>query len=161
MVLYDIATHLLTNVFDALTECYPSECEPLAAYVTLGNGDDGIKDSLTVSIASVVGSNNTRPGGLGLWRSTFNVILRESGWPTARVDGETIVLPSPSEQAAAARPVFAMGEAMHRRLAYMMTHRGLVPGACSSATLGLLTPLNPQGGVVGWSVPVVADLPWN
>ena len=160
---YDIAAYLLSETFDAITECYPKECDPLAAYVTMSGTDDGIKDALTVAIVSIVGSPNTRPGGFGLWRATFNVALRESGWPTARIDGETIVLPQPVEQATAAQHVYSMGEALHRRLAFLMSNHRLVPSetACTAATLGSMVPLNPQGGVAGWQIPVIVDLPWN
>lgn len=162
--MYDIALHLLTETFDAVSACYPGTCvEPLRAYVTLGDGDDGIVDSLTVSAGTTVASPNTIPGSFGLWRATFNVRLRESGWPTARVEGDAIMLPPPEEQAIAAKHVFSMGEAIHRRLSYLMSNRRLVPDGvrCSNATLGAMLPLNPQGGVVGWVVPVIVDLPWN
>jgi hypothetical protein len=163
--LHDIAAHLLAEVYDAVSGCYPGPdcCEPLAAYVTLGNGDDGITDSLTVSFGSIASSPNTRPGGLSLWKATFNVRLSESGWPTARVEGEAITLPTPSEQATAARHVLSMGEAIHRRLSMLQSQRGLTPPGvrCSNASVGVMTPVPPQGGVVGWLVPVVIDLPWN
>lgn len=164
VTLYDIANHLLAEVFDAVTQCYPTDCcETLAAYVTMGSGDDGITDALTVGVTSVQSSAHTLPGGLGLWRAEFAVILRESGWPTAYSDGDTIVLPSPTEQARASQHVFAMGESIHRRLAFLMGQRALVPRGtrCSNGTVGTMNPLYPQGGVVGWQVPVIIDLPWN
>lgn len=161
--LYEIAAYLLAAVFDALKACCTEGCDDLPAYVTLGNGDDGVKDALTVQFTTVNPSPNTRPGTFGLWRASFQIILRESGWPTARVEGETIVLPQPSEQAAAARYMYARGEAMHRKLTYMQAARMLVPTgtACNSAAVGTMNPLNPLGGVAGWTVPVVVDLPWN
>lgn len=163
--LYDIANHILAEVYDAIQECYPPEgcCDPLAAYVTLGSGDDGIPDALTVSVDSINGSANTIPGGFGLWRANFNVLLRESGWPTAYAEGDTIVRPHPSDQARAAQHVFSMGEAIHRRLAKMQSSRAMVPIGirCSNASIGSMTPLNPQGGVAGWQVSVGVDLPWN
>lgn len=163
--LYEIANHLLAEAYDAVLTCYPTEgdCEPLAAYVTMGSGDDGIKDALTVTSGSIDASPNTRPGVFGLWRATFIVMLRESGWPTAHVDGDAIVLPAPTEQARAAQHVYSMGEALHRRLALLMMNRQLVPDtvSCSNGAIGSMVPLNPQGGVVGWQIPVIVDLPWN
>lgn len=163
--LHDIATHLLTHTYDALIECYPPPdcCTPLRAYVTLGNGDDGIVDAVCVMAGGIIGTANQQPGMMNLWRSTFTVRLLESGWPTARVDGDTIVLPSVEEQQAAAVHVYAMGEAMHRRLSYLASKRSLTPSnvRCSNATLGPFLPIPPQGGVAGWQVTVSVDLPWN
>lgn len=161
--LYDIATYLLAAVFDALKACCSEGCDDFPAYVTLGNGDDGVQDALTVQFSTVNASPNTRAGGFGLYRAAFQIILRESGWPMARVENETIVLPQPSEQAAAAAYMYARGEAIHRKLTFMQSSRTLVPTgtACTSATVGTMNPLNPLGGVAGWTVPVVVDLPWN
>lgn len=163
--MFAMATHLLTEIYDALQVCYPpvDECPPLAAYVTLGLADDGIPDALTVSATGVDMSPASRPGSFGLWRVNFAVILRESGWPTVHTEGDVIVLPSPTLQAAASAHVYAMGEAMHRKLAYLYINRSLAPAgtACVNATLGGMFPLVPQGGVVGWQASVTADLPWN
>jgi hypothetical protein len=163
--LHDIAAHLLAEVYDAVSGCYPGPdcCEPLAAYVTLGSGDDGIIDSLTVAIGGISPSGETRPGGLGLWRATFNVRLSESGWPTGRTEGGAITMPQPTEQATAVRHVLSMGEAIHRRLSTLQTRRGLTPPGvrCSNASIGTMQPILPLGGVVGWLCPVTIDLPWN
>lgn len=163
--MYSIAAHLLAEVYDAVMDCYPGTdcCSPLAAYVTLGNGDDGVTDSLTVSAAGIVPSPNSAPGGFGLYRATFNVRLAESGWPTARQEGQTLIFPPPEEQARAARHVFSMGEAIHRRLAHLQRTRSLTPSdvRCSNALLGQMTPILPSGGSVGWLAPVTIDLPWN
>jgi hypothetical protein len=161
--LYDIAAHLLASVYDALMACQPECCDNIAAYVTLGNGDDAITDALTVQFTTVNASPNSIAGSFSLFRAQFTVILRESGWPTARVDGETIVMPQPSEQANAAKYIYARGEAMHRRLSYLQSSKGLVPPGttCVTGTVGSMTPLNPLGGVAGWIVPVTVDLPWN
>lgn len=163
--LYSIAAHLLAEVFDAVTECAPTAegCPPLAAYVTLGNGDDGITDSLTVSAGSITPSPNTVPGGLGLHRALFNIRLVESGWPTARQEGQTLIFPPADEQARAAQHVYSMGEAIHRRLSFLMSKRALTPPEvrCSNATVGQMNPIPPLGGTAGWTVPVTVDLPWN
>jgi len=161
--LSDIANHLLSETFDALAECGVDACEGIVAYVTMGNGDDGISDALTVAFLSTTASPNTRAGQLSLYRATFDVRLRESGWPTAVVEGKAIVLPDPAVQAAAARYMLGRGEAIHRRLAHLSTSRGLVPAGvrCSNGSVGSLSPLAPQGGVAGWTTQVTIDLPWN
>lgn len=160
--LYDIAAHLLAHAFDALQACCSEGCGELAAYVTLGNGDDAIQDALTVQYTTMSTSPNS-VASISLYRAQYNVILRESGWPTARAEGETIVMPQPGEQASAARYMYARGEALHRRLAYLQSTKRLTPTSttCVAATVGTMTPLNPLGGVAGWLVPVVVDLPWN
>lgn len=163
--LYDIANHLLSEVFDALIVCYPpAPCaDPLRAYVTVGAGDDGQVDTVTVAINTVTPTSTSLPGNFGLFQAVFDVRLRESGWPTAYVEGDTIVLPTPEEQVAAARHLYAHGEAIHRRLSKLQTNRRLVPPSvrCTNATIGTMIASSPEGGVVGWSVPVTVDLPWN
>lgn len=163
--LHDIAAHLLAEVYDAVSGCYPGTdcCDPLAAYVTIGGGDDGITDSLTVAFSSIVPSANTRSGGMGLWNATFVIRLVESGWPTARTEGNTIVMPTPTEQATAVRHVLSMAEAIHRRLAFLQANRALTPPGvrCSNATVGQMSPIPPLAGVVGMTCPVSVDLPWN
>lgn len=161
--LYSIAAHLLAEGLAALGDCCPAGCEELAGYVTMGVGDDGITDALTVTVTSIASSAGTVPGSMGLYRATFDVRLRESGWPTAYSDGSGIVLPSPSFQLAAARYMFSRGETLHRRLAYLASSRTLTPSGvrCSNGSVGILTPLFPAGGVVGWTTPVTIDLPWG
>ena len=163
MSLSDIANHLLAETFNALLECDESGCEGIVSYVTMGNGDDGISDALTVSFLSTTASPNTRSGQFGLYRAAFDVRLRESGWPTVVVEGQEVVLPDPALQASASRYMLSRGEAIHRRLAHLTTTRGLVPAGvrCSNGSVGSLVPLSPQGGVVGWSTQVTIDLPWN
>ena len=87
-------------VFDALKACCETGCAGLSVYVAMGPGDDGIKDALTVNPTLVTASAGTRPGAPGLYRASFDVRLRESGWPTAYVDGTVIQLPEPALQAA-------------------------------------------------------------
>lgn len=162
--LYAVANHLLTEVYDALLTCYPTEnCEPLAAYVTLGLGNDGIPDALTVAATAIDPSPSSRPGIFGIWRANFAIILKESGWPTAHVEGNEIILPSPVLQAAASSHVYAMGEAMHRKLANLFATKSLTPSGsgCTNATFNSMFPLTPQGGIVGWQASVTTDLPWN
>lgn len=163
--MFDMATHLLAEVYDALQLCYTvtEACPQLAAYVTLGLGDDGVPDALTVATTRIDTSPASRAGSFGLWRVNFAVILKESGWPIVHEEGGVIVLPSPTLQAAAAAHVYAMGEAMHRKLANLYIKKNLAPTgvACSSQTLDGMFPLPPRGGVVGWQASVTADLPWN
>ena len=156
--LYKIADHLLTNSFEALLKCYDdSECgDPVRAYVTMGDGDDGQTDALTVSIVSIAPSTSNSPGAPALFEAQFNVRLRESGWPTVSVVNNEIVFPSAEAQAVAAAWVLGRGEAIHNRLAYLMVKRGLTPDGypCRGARVGAMTPIRPQGGVVGWVIPV-------
>lgn len=162
--LADIAYHLLTETFDALSDCQEPGCDSaIASYITMGLGDDGIVDSLTVAMFSAAGSPSNRPGTFGLYRAEFDVRLRESGWPTAAVEGGVITLPDPAVQASAARYMLSRGEAMHRKLAALASRRQLAPASvrCTNGTVGRLTPLTPQGGVVGWAISVSLDLPWN
>lgn len=162
--LSDIANHLLAAVFDALAECEQPDCNaPVLAYVTIGGGTDGALDALTVSPLGVSAVGDQKPSLPSLMRAEFDVRLRESGWPIAVAEGDAIVFPDPQAQAVAARYVLSRGEAMHRRLVYLLNHRKIVPTGMSygSSTVGRLTPLAPLGGVVGWSISVTIDIPWG
>lgn len=168
--MFGVAHNVLVAVYDDLRNCYPqSTTDPLVAYVTMGAGDDGVLDSLTVAVTGVrpsTGSsvNGTQRGPL-LIRGSFDVRLRESGWPMVRVDGSTVTLPDPVKQNEAARQSFAHGERMYRKLLRM---RALGEFAGDISTLrgahvevGQLSPLNPLGGSVGWLVPFTIDLAWG
>lgn len=165
--LYDVAAHLLTECYEAINECYPAAdcCEALSAYVTMGRGDDGVVDSLVVAFGNIRTDPGSTPGvGFATHTAQFDIILRESGWPTVALDAEgAIVLPAPAEQHAAARHAYSHAEAMYRRLAYLQNTRGLTPPGtpCTRQSLGTMTPLNPQGGVVGWQVPVFVQMGWS
>jgi hypothetical protein len=167
--LHAIATHLLTNVFDALLPCFAGvECDPLQAYVTLGNGDDGVADALSVAFTTMSPSQASAPGGrllpLPLVRAQFTIRLLESGWPTAQVADGTIIAPDPVAQNEAARQSYAHGEAMYRKLLHMNSQRALMPDSvrgCGNIALAPLTPLPPRGGVVGWVTAVTVDVPFG
>lgn len=171
-VVHDIANHLLTSIHDAILPCYgDAMCnEAPIKYVTFGQGDDGIRDALTVAILSAGPSPITQTGAggvtipLGLYRCLFEVRLRESGWPMAFIDGNQIVPPDPERQHVATRHAFAHGEMMYRKINSMNYNRTLTPTTVapfSKATIGQLLPLQPLGGVVGFAFQVAIDLPWN
>lgn len=168
--LYDVAQWLLSNVYDVLNPCVESTCSaPLLAYVTHGAGDDGVVDSLMVSIGSTKPSPRSlddkgRMIGFSLNRTTFRVMLRESGWPMARVQGGDILAPDPVIQNALARHSYAHGEKLYRHLDQMRLERRLMPSTMplpSFANISGLVPLLPSGGTVGWYVDVELDMQWN
>lgn len=167
--LYAIASHILTASYDALLPCFDGlECDPLAAYVTIGAGDDGVADALTVEIDTTAPSAGSTVGGrtlpLPLMRAGFTVRLRESGWPTARIDGGKVVAPPPADQNEAARQFVAHGEKLYRNLLNMHSRRQLIPESvpgCGAPLIGALTPMPPRGGVVGWFVSIVVDVPFG
>jgi len=169
--LFDIADHLLSNVFTALQSCYsvsPCPVDSLYAYVTMGRGDDGVLDSLSVNFTSATPSVGTNGSGrtlsLGLYRAVFTVRLVESGWPTVEVVNGEVFAPNPVKQNALARHAFAHGEAMYRKLIQMVNQRNITPATvlgCSNATIGPLTPLTPLGGSVGFTTQIMIDVPWG
>lgn len=156
--LFATANHLLASVFDALNACTPpDDCAgSIQAYVTLGDGDDGQTDALTVAVSELAPSTRNAPGAPSVWIAQYVVRLRESGWPTVTFDGDAIIMPTPADQAAAARYIYSRGEAMHAKLAAMMKAKALTPDGyqCVAATVGQMRPLRPEGGVVGWVIPV-------
>ena len=168
--MFGFANNVLTVVYNDLLDCYEAGPEdPLVAYVTMGGGDDGIYDGLSVRVLRIkpsIGSalNGTQFGPV-LIRGTFEVRLLESGWPTVSVNGTTVILPEPTEQHEAARQALAHGEAVYRSL---LRHRrdgsfieGLTALGGAQIDIGDLEPITPLGGVIGWRVSVVVDLPWG
>lgn len=169
--LFDIANNLLGTVLAALNACLVAgDCpsEGLSAYVTMGAGDDGIQNALTVEFdtaAPTPGSMSAsgRPLPIGVSRSVFTVRLRESGWPTVQV-GSKISAPEPVDQHAAARHAFSHGELMYRTLLQMRATNTIVPSTihgCLNTVVGPLTPLRPLGGIIGFTAQVMVDLPWG
>lgn len=167
--LHAIATHLLDQVWRNLEPCYADfGCAPLERYVTAGNGDDGIPDKLNVGINSVgtspasIVANRTLP--IPAVRAEFVVRLHESGWPTVRAEGSTILAPAPAEQAKAIRQSLGHAEMMYRTLLALHSTRQLIPAGvrgCGNALLGQLFPVPPRGGVIGWTATVTVDVLWG
>jgi hypothetical protein len=159
----DIAEFLLAEAYDAVSRCLPDDCDPLQAYLTVGSGDDGIVDAVTVSYNDINRLGSTK-GTVAMHRVTFDVRLRESGWPVVKVEGSVIEMPDPVRQNELARHVFAHSEAMYRRLAFLVRNGlarcGTAVG-CRNAEIGRLNPLSPQAGVVGCSVSITVDVPWG
>lgn len=168
--LYAIADHLRSSVYTALLDCFDEDCPspPLTTYVTMGTGDDGVVDSLAVSFNGTLFSEGSNLAGgklspLPLVRGTFDVLLRESGWPTVNREGGVMHAPDPDRQHALARHAFAHGERMYRTLLSMHASRTLTPASIKGcdASLGALIPLPPLGGTIGWRATVTAKLPWS
>lgn len=166
--LHTIATHILTLVGDALDGCLSTtDCAPIQRYVTAGAGDDGVPDSLTVSILGVGPSLPSSPQGhvvqLPLVRSRFLIRLIESGWPTVQTSGTTILTPQPADQNEAGRQWLAHGELLYRTILGARARHQLLPGNLRTTPIGLgdLTPVRPLGGLAGWTVELVVDLPFG
>lgn len=167
--LVDIAEHVLDECYRALLPLIEPQADgtALRAYVTMGSaGDDGVADSLCVSFlgASLTGGSAAGNASVALpgVRANFQVLLRESGWPTISIEGGRITLPDPTAQSAAARHAFARGEALYRHLLRLNTRRQIAPMFTGAvATVGQLTPVPPLGGVVGWRVNFDVLMGWG
>jgi hypothetical protein len=167
--LYSIAEHILINVNAVLLDCLKaSDCEPLHAYVTMGEGDDAVPNALTVEFdlaAPTPGSNrNNTQVPFIISRATFTVRLRESGWPTVKTRDNRIIIPKPETQNRAAKHAFAHGELMYRQLLYMQHSGTLIPATvkgCTNTVIGSLNPMRPEGGIIGFFAQVSTDLAWG
>lgn len=160
-----VGDHILHEVHDYLTKVIPQGCcDTLLTYLTMGDGDDGIVDALTVNLSRISPAQDSQRG---TWssRAYFEVRLRESGWPTIVDNGTEVKMPDPVAQNTLAAHAWSHCEAMYRKLVMMQKrpagtgfqpegHRVLASGV---DTLRFLKPL---GGVVGGVVPVTVDLPW-
>lgn len=159
-----ISQHLLEKTYEAISTCFDGGCgAAITAYITTGNGDDGVVDALTVALLGIDPSPLTTNQGPSRWIATFEVRLRESGWPIVRIEGGVAVPPPPAEQAQAAAQLLSHGEAIHRRLSALKS-KGQLGGenyVCGAGAVGTLLPVIPQGGVAGWSILVTIDLPWH
>lgn len=161
----EIANHLLCKAYEALNSCFVGgSCEgEVAAYVTSGQGDDGVTDKLTVAVLQMTPSVLTVETGPGMYRALFEVRLHESGWPTVRNENGTIIPPPPEEQALASSQLLAHGEAIHRRLTHLRATKKIAPPTLPmlNSLVGDMVPVFPQGGVAGWTVNVTIQLPWG
>ncbi len=171
--LFDVANYILNTVYDGLISCIAPDCAggtpTLHKYVTMGNGDDAIVDSLTVAFQgsivtgkSIDGAGNTLP--VNAWKGAFEVRLRESGWPVVSTAGDQITPPDPAMQHAMARHALGHGEKMFRLLRNMVNTKKLTPSTYAQptvATLDGLRTLNPLGGVIGFVATVNLELPWG
>lgn len=156
-----IGAHLLAEAFEAVTQCQDDVCGALTAYQTLGRGDDGHVDAITVTYLGQSTISAPRANGRGIQpqRLLFDVRLRESGWPIVHEEGEAIVLPDPVVQNSLAVIVQGHIEAMYRRLLHLSRHRQLTPSGVRflGGSVSPLTPLAPLGGVVGGFCTVTVD----
>lgn len=166
--LISIAEHLRDELVEALNACIDDECNLIVGYATMGQGDDGVVNALTVEFDGAEPTAGSASGNTQLpiviARSTFTVRLRESGWPTVTQEGSAAVPPQPSRQHVAAYHAFAHGELMYRTLLSMKASRSIVPSTvrgCLNVVIGPLQPLRPSGGVVGFTARVSVDLPWG
>ncbi len=74
--LWKISDHLLCKVAEAVDSCFLPGCDTgVISFVTTGQGDDGIKDKLTVSLLQIDPSVLTTAVGPGLYRATWIVRL--------------------------------------------------------------------------------------
>lgn len=164
--LHDFAGHILAQAHAAVNACLTEECAAIVAYVTLGDGDDGIVDALTVAFTGLSAKPPNRPGQPWVSAANFTVRLRETGWPVVQGEGDQIVFPDPVKQNAAARHVLARLEAIHRKLVWLArpghpsvatAERGrMAPNNVpyTAAKVGNMTPLAPRAGVVGGTITV-------
>lgn len=167
--LVDIAEHVLDECYRAVLPLLEPQADgtALRAYVTMGSaGDDGVTDALCVSFlgAALTGGSTAGNATLALpgVRASFQVMLRESGWPVVSVVDGRIAAPPTTAQAAAARHAFAHGEALYRHILRLNTRRQIAPMFTGSvATIGQLVPMPPQGGVVGWKVNFDVLMGWG
>lgn len=172
-VMWDVANFVLNSVYDGIVDCFPLDCNgepmPFTKYVTMGNGDDGIVDSLAVAIQTVSpttgSSDNTGVmKGVTLFRAAFDVRLREGGWPIVSTNGGVIQAPDPAMQHAISRHAYAHGEKMYRVLRSMVSSHTVLPSAMPRpgfANLAPLRALQPLGGAVGFATTLQVDLPWG
>lgn len=169
--LFDAANYLLCALYEPMRICtHSNNCTPIiTGYVTLGVGDDGVTDALTVAVGPTAPSPGSfdratgRQVGTSLYRTTYRVMLRESGWPMAHVEGNDVVAPDPVDQHALARHAYAHGEQLLRLLERMRYDRTMHPTDLSQpsiAALGPLVPLLPQGGTIGFYIDVQLDMLW-
>jgi hypothetical protein len=166
--LFGIGEHLLGVVLPGLLECIGEPACPvddLYAYVTHGPvSEDPLCNSLTVTLNSINPSpGSSTPQATTLiapaLRAEYVIRLRESGFPTAYDDGDTIYAPDPQHIHHASRFSYAHGERMFRDILIAHSRRELAPCSCQVVQIGTFTPLPASGGCVGWEIAIVLDVP--
>lgn len=162
--LFAFADYLRCQAAGALDQFFEGGCDSqITSYVSMGPGDDGIPDTLTVSTDTMLPSVGTQSVGFSAWNMTFEIRLRESGYPMLQRSGDVLEMPNPELQHKATAQLFAHGEAIHKRISALKEKRQLAPEGfrCLSGTVGALNPLPPLGGVAGWVLQVTIQMPWG
>lgn len=155
---YDFANTLLAHCSEALWGCQDNVCDRTPTYVTIGLGDDGNPDALTVAVRDWTVQPSTPGRNLVVLRTTFEVRLKVSGWPVVSDEGGVITFPAATDQNRLALFAYGWLEAIYRRAGWFVGQRGQLPQKVGAVSIGNLTPLSPQGGVVGGFFTVQADL---
>lgn len=156
-IVFDAASNLLTALYTALQDCVVvGPCQDnWLAYVTMGQGDDAVRDALSVALLSMQLTPGSQQDGnvlgIALAQVTYRVRILESGWPMAHEEGNEIFYPEPVLQNALARHVFAHSERVYRSLVYQAKTKAFLPDGvgCSACTVAPWVPLTPLGGTVG------------
>lgn len=158
--LYGYTSQFLELVQAGLSECV-SCCDGITSFITVGPFvSRPTVDYLAVWLANVIPSGATSSRGAmlsGLSVATFQWKLMETGWPLASSLEGTIELPDTNLIHEAAVHSMAHAEAIQRsvldgalRSVFGCGYRQMVP----------LQPVDPQGGMAGWTGGVQVDIEW-
>lgn len=170
---FGMANSILAFIYADLITCFAEQdCQKpvLAQYITFPGGDDAITDALTVAMIDTRPTPGTQTGAggtqlvVGLWRSRFEIRLRESGWPMAQVSNREILLPDPSLQTKLALHAYAHGERLFRSAISLVAKLGTgkaqfaTDAGPTRATVESMQSLPVLGGVIGWNVVMSVDM---
>jgi hypothetical protein len=161
-----IKDHALAGVNNP--DCYLDECHNpnVDGIVTIGRASSYPQaDLLTVSMERL-SPRQVRPAagratGSTSFVSVWQVELIESGWVTFEDAGEEeAALPDPGYVSALAMHSYSHAEQMFRRVANAVSSGKIAgcPGNNCGASLGDLTPIEPRGHLVGWTLTVTVPV---
>lgn len=159
--LYDTASEILLVAQTALATC-SANCGEIAGFVTVGPFiSRPSNDYIAVWLGSLRPVGRTDVRGAPLLASqavaTYNFKLMETGWPWPSANEGTIELPPPEVVHQAASHSIGHAEAILRAIVNSAVQKDF---GCGFHSWVDLTPVQPSGGMAGWTGGVVVDVEW-
>jgi hypothetical protein len=172
--LFLIGDRIRTVACEAVMCCASADCDSeFRSYTTVGSRiQDLVGDSVVVTLqnATTAATTNTarqRTSPTPVTRATYQVELRENGWPQAKARGKGIAVPDPLAVNAAAAHAMSHAELMYGAIANGATTQigdgALFPVPTNphiimnSVQIGPLLPVGPQAYQIAWTIQVTVD----
>lgn len=173
--LWLIGDRIRTVAFQAVLACADESCtQAFRSYSTIGNriqdahGDSVILSMTSADDAPMTSTSQGRQMQISVTRANYLLELRENGWPQSKVNGRNqIETPDSALINAVSKHASGHGEKMWRALKNGAVRQtgpyALFPVATNphvihkGVAVSRLTPIDPRGFQVGWSLTVTVD----
>ena len=161
--LYLTAQDLLIIAWNAFSACAtPDECAPMERLVAVTEPHIATQDYIAVYIVDstlpLLLTGRTKMLNVTMPRVTYGIKLVESGYPTLEAALTEVYEPTAAQFNWAAWHSMAHAEAIYRTMISTL----VADNDCGELTaVNSLRPLDPTGGLVGWTFSVQIEAPWR